>query len=177
MLADPRHSCIVLLNVTPGVAANATETLAGRRPSMSLLAACEEFFAIPKIAIGECDQALLPNRVAWSLEPMDIDALSMWRDTRLTERLAHLDIRVIFLGGAFLEEEVLISALQAARHGYDVRLLSDLSIARDESERALVLARLAHHGILVTTIRQALLEWAASKGDRILSRKIQDLLS
>lgn len=144
---------------------------------MSLLSACREFFAIPQFTIGEYEQTLLPDEISSSLEHIDSAALSIWRETRLAERLAHLDVRTIFLGGAFLEEEVLISALQGAKHGYDVRLLSDLSIARQESDRALVLARLAHHGILATTLRQALLEWAASEDDRNVSRKIQDLLS
>ncbi|WP_152535665.1 isochorismatase family protein [Bradyrhizobium sp. Ai1a-2] len=178
MLADPRHSCIVLLNVTRGAAPNAVEGFAGwRRANMSLLPACQEFFAIPQIAIGEYEQAFLPNQIASAIDHLDVDILSMWRDARLAERLAHLDVGVVFLGGTFLEEEVLVSALQGAKHGYEMRLLSDLSIARRESDRALVLARLAHHGILATTVRQALLEWAASKGDEIVSRKVQDLLS
>lgn len=178
MLADPHHSCIILLNVTRRAATSAIDAFAGRcRANLSLLSACRAFFAIPQFAIGEYEQTLVPDEISSSLEHVDIDALSIWRDSRLAERLAHSDVGAIFLGGAFLEEEVLISALQGARLGYDVRLLSDLSIARHESDRALVLARLAHHGILATTLRQALLEWAASKDDRIVSRKIQDLLS
>lgn len=178
MLADPRHSCVMLLNVARRAATNAIETFVERRrASMALLSACREFLAIPQIAIGEYDEAVLPSDVASSFEHVDVDMLSMWRDGRIAERLAQLDVGVIFLGGAFLEEEVLISALQGARHGYDVRLLSDLSIARHESDRALVLARLAHHGILATTMRQALLEWAVAKDDRVVSRRIQDLLS
>lgn len=178
MLADPHHSCIILLNVTRRAATSAIDACAGRRrANLSLLSACRAFLAIPQFAIGEYEPNLVPDQVSSSLEHVDIDALSIWRETRLAERLAHLDVRTIFLGGAFLEEEVLISALQGARHGYDVRLLSDLSIARHESDRALVLDRLAHHGILATTLRQALLEWAASKDDRMVSRKIQDLLS
>lgn len=178
MLADPHHSCIILLNVTRRAPTSAIDAFAGRRrANLSLLSACRAFFAIPQFAIGEYEQTLVPDEISSSLEHIDSAALSIWRETRLAERLAHLDVRTIFLGGAFLEEEVLISALQGARHGYDVRLLSDLSIARHESDRALVLDRLAHHGILATTLRQALLEWAASKDDRMVSRKIQDLLS
>ncbi|MBR0900099.1 isochorismatase family protein [Bradyrhizobium tropiciagri] len=174
MLAHPRHSCVVLVNAARGAAANASEAFAG---SLPLLSICQEFFAIPQIAIGGYERALLPNQVAASIEHIDVDALSMWRDPQLAERLARSDVGVIFLGGAFLEEEVLISALEGARRGYDVRLLSDLSIARHESDRALVLARLAHHGILATTIRQALLEWAMSLEDFNVSQKIQELLS
>jgi hypothetical protein len=47
---------------------------------------------------------------------------------------------VIFLGGAFLEEDVFIAALEGVRFGYDVRLLTDLSMARREAERAPVFA-------------------------------------
>lgn len=178
MLVHPRHSCIVLVNVTRGAAANAREAFAARRRGcLPLLAICQEFFAIPQIAVGEYEQALFPDQLAATIEHFDIDVLSMWRDPQLADRLARSNVGAIFLGGAFLEEEVLISALEGARHGFDVRLLSDLSLPRHESDRALVLARLAHHGILATTVRQALLEWAVSLGDRTVSAKIQELIS
>ncbi|WP_315761856.1 MULTISPECIES: hypothetical protein [unclassified Bradyrhizobium] len=177
MLADPRHSCIVLLNMARRIGADALASALDRCGNLALLPACREVFGIPQIAVGEYEQGILPDHIAASLEHFDIDALSMWRDPRLATRLTESGASVVFVGGAFLEEEVLIAALEGARHGYDIRLVSDLSVGRDEADRCPALARLAHHGILPTTIRQALLEWAVSLDNQTISRRVQELLS
>lgn len=145
--------------------------------SVALLAACQEVFGIPLIAVGEYDRDALSDRIAECIEHLDTDALSSWQSPRIAARLAASDPGVIFLGGAFLEEEVLIAALEGARHGYDIRLLADLSVGRYEADRPLVLARLAHYGILATTVRQTLFELAVSLGDQTISERVQDLLS
>lgn len=177
MLADPRHSCLVLLNLTRGgrVADQAIDLR--RAESLALLPVCRDVFGVPQIAIGDYDQSLLTDQITASIDHLDVDALSLWRDPRLVAELTEAGVGVIFLGGAFLEEEVLIAALEGARCGYDIRLLSDLSMDRHEADRPLVLARLAHYGILATTIRQALLEWAAALGDDAVSQSILGLLS
>ena len=177
MLADPRHSCLVFLNLTRGGRADDQPIDLRRAGSLALLPACRDVFGVPEIAIGEYDQSILTDQIAASIEHLDIDFLSLWRDPRLAAQLAEAGVGVVFLGGAFLEEEVLIAALEGARRGYDIRLLSDLSVDRHEADRPLVLARLAHYGILATTIRQALLEWAVALGDDAVSRRILELLS
>ena len=73
--------------------------------------------------------------------------------------------------------EVFIAALEAVRLGYDVRLLADLSVARRDTDRSLVLDRLALHGVLMTTVRQALLEWAVCLDDPDCKQKVIGLLS
>ncbi|MCK1479465.1 hypothetical protein IVB27_33165 [Bradyrhizobium sp. 197] len=138
--------------------------------NLALLPACLDVFGIRQIAVGEYQPGILPAHTTASTEHFDVDALYAWRDPRLAARLAESAAGVIFLGGAFLEEEVLIAALEGAEHGYDIRLLSDLSVARDEADRSIALPRLVHHGILATTIRQALLEWAVSLGDQAVGR-------
>ena len=177
MLADPRHSCIVLLNVTRTGGVDADASAQGPGGSPALLSACREVFSIPQIAIGEYEQDLLPDHIPASIERFHVEPLAVWRDPRLAARLTESGAAVVFLGGAFLEEEVLIAALEGVRHGYDIRLLLDLSVARDERDRSIALTRLAHHGVLATTLRQAFLEWAVSLGDQAISRKIRELLS
>jgi hypothetical protein len=58
-----------------------------------------------------------------------------------------------------------------------VRLLADLSVARSEADRSLVLDRLALHGVLTTTVRQALLEWAVCLDDPDSMQRVIKLLS
>ncbi|MEH2484132.1 hypothetical protein [Bradyrhizobium sp. AZCC 2230] len=71
----------------------------------------------------------------------------------------------------------MIAALGGAKRGYDVRVFSDVTVARREADRSLVLDRLAHHGVLATTIGQALLEWSVSLDDPAVSARIQQLLA
>ncbi|MBR0828560.1 hypothetical protein JQ596_23780 [Bradyrhizobium manausense] len=177
MLAHPHHSFVVLLNMTRGGDGDAQAPIHRHIESLALLPACRELFGIPQIAVGEYEPRILADHVAASIEHLDLDVLSLWRDPRLAARLAETRDVMVFLGGAFLEEEVLIAALEGARHGYDIRLLADLSVGRHEADRPLVLTRLAHHGILATTIRQALLEWSVSLGDQAVGQRVQQLLT
>jgi hypothetical protein len=176
MLADSRYSCIILLNATQTDPMGITEALALRRAkSLSLLPVCKKLFAVPLFVLGDCEE--LSDSIAGSVTRLDVDTLALWRDARFTDLLADADVRVVFLGGAFLEEEVLIAALGGAERGYDVRVLSDVTVARQEADRSLVLDRLAHHGVLATTIGQALLEWSVSLDDPAVATKIQQMLS
>lgn len=177
MLADPRQSCLVFLNLTRGGRGDDQTIDLRRAGSLALLPVCRDVFGVPQIAIGEYDQSLLTDQITASIEHLDVDALSLWRDPRVAAQLPEFGAGVVFLGGAFLEEEVLIAALEGARCGYDIRLLSDLSVDRHEADRPLVLARLVHYGIFATTIRQALLEWAATLGDDVINQRILGLLS
>jgi nicotinamidase-related amidase len=178
MLADPRHSRLVLINPTRGEPGSVSSEFAARwRESLSLLPQAFEIFGVGLHAIGDCDLAQLPEALALSITRMDGNGLSLWRNDRFTASLVASNIGVIFLGGAFLEEEVFIAALEGARLGYDVRLLADLSMARREADRLLVVDRLALHGVLTSTVRQALLEWAVRLDDASLTQRVLKLLS
>jgi hypothetical protein len=176
MLADPRHSSIILLNMTRGDRRSGDEAALGQTASLALLTVAREIFGIRLFAVGDYERAALPRQVVASFEHLAGDTLSLWRYPSL-EALAGSGLGIIFLGGTFLEEELLITALEGARQGYDIRLLSDLSLARQDADRSLVLNRLAHYGIFAVTVRQTLLEWAVALGDEAVSRRIQELLS
>ena len=83
---------------------------------------------------------------------------------------------MLYLGGAWLEEEVLIAALSAARIGYDTRVFSDLSVLRSLLDRTPALDRLTQHGILTTTVRQTLMEWSRGVADHELARRLRAML-
>ncbi|WP_338834497.1 hypothetical protein [Bradyrhizobium septentrionale] len=178
MLADPRRSRIVLINLTRGEQANIpAEFAARRRASLALLPGCQGVFGVSQLAIGEYEPDQSPDGVVHSIVPIDVDGLSLWRDQEFTASLAESNVGVIFLGGAWLEEDVFIAALEGVRLGYDVRVLADLTVARVEADRSLVLDRLALHGVLATTVRQTLLEWAVCLDDPILKQRVLQLLS
>ncbi|SDH59305.1 MULTISPECIES: isochorismatase family protein [Bradyrhizobium] len=178
MLADPRHSRIVLINLARGEQASvAAEFATRRRASLTLLPFCQKIFGVSQTAVGEYERSQLAEEVAHSIAPLDVDGLSLWLDQRFTDSLAASNVGVVVLGGAWLEEDVFIAALEGVRRGYDVRLLADLSTARVEADRSLVLDRLALHGVLTTTVRQALLEWAVCLDDASLKQRVRQLLS
>jgi nicotinamidase-related amidase len=178
MLANPGHSRIVPINPSrsePGEVP--AEIAARRRQSQMLLPAAQEIFGVGLSVSGEYEPAKLPEKFNDIATVLKADGLSLWSDQRFRGSLAASDVGVIFLGGAWLEEEVLIAALEGVKLGYDVRLLADLSIARLEGDRPLVVDRLALHGVLTTTARQTLLEWAVCLDDAVLKRRVQQLLA
>ncbi|MBR0906638.1 hypothetical protein [Bradyrhizobium liaoningense] len=178
MLANPRQSCVALLNPSRGRGKGTTEAFAVHAgESLSLLPICRDVFGVTPLMAGEYLANLFSSEIERSVEYIGTDSLSLWRDYEFNERLARSDVSVIFLGGAFLEEEVLIAALEGVKRGYEVRLLADLVLARREPDRPLVLGRLAHHGIVATAMRHVLFEWAMCCGDPSTARRIQQLLS
>lgn len=177
MLADPRRSRLVLINLARGEKGVSSEFGARRRESLVLLPAVCEIFGVGLHVVGEYETAQLPDALSCLIEQIDGDGLSLWRNEPFTTSLAASNAAVIFLGGAFLDEDVFITALEGVKLGYDMRLLADLSLARREADRSLVLDRLALHGVITTTVRQALLEWAVCLDDPVLIQKVRQLLS
>jgi hypothetical protein len=51
MLADPRHSCVVLLNITRGRGVDAHASVLGVERRLALLSACREVFGILSIGV------------------------------------------------------------------------------------------------------------------------------
>lgn len=178
MLADPRNSRIVLINLARGDPGGTPARCAARwQESRLLLPIAQELFGVTIHAVGDGPPADMLVGLAHSVTRLDVDALSLWRDQRFTASLRVPDTGVIFIGGAWLEEEVLFAALEGVKLGYDVRVLVDLSLARRQSDRTHVLDRLALHGVLPTTIRQVLLEWAVCLDDPILKQRVRELLA
>ena len=178
MLAHPTHSRVLLINSTRTAPGEVSAELGRRRrDALVLLSAARELFGIDILAIGEYEAGCLPETLQSCVTLLDVNIFSLWDDQRFSASFAASDVGVLFLGGAWLEEELLIAALKAARHGYDVRVLADISIARTDDDRALVLNRFALHGVLTMTVRQALLEWSVSLDDAVLKEKVRLLLA
>jgi hypothetical protein len=178
MFANPAHSRVVLINparTAPGDIP--AERGRRRRDALTLLPIAYELFGVEILALGEYQPLYGFETLQSCVTVLDIKACSLWRDPRFTAWLAASDTGVVFLGGAWLEEDVFIAALEAAGLGYDVRVLADLSVARSEDDRTLMFDRFALHGILTMTVRQAILEWSACRDDPELKERVRQLLS
>ena len=81
MLADPRHSRLVLINPARAEThAASAEFVARRRESLALLPAVIEILGVGVHAIGEYDAAQLPAALASSITLLEGDGLSLWRN-------------------------------------------------------------------------------------------------
>ena len=176
MLSDPRQSRIVLINPARSVQACAKAS-ARMHTSLALLPDVIDIFSIPVHATGEACPDGGPDELARVIKMITSEPLSLWQDATFTPSAGRSEASVIFLGGAWLEEEVLIAALEGVRRGYDIRLLADLSVARLKVDRKLALDRLAMHGVPAMTLRQALLEWAAYVEDPSVSELVHRRLA
>lgn len=177
MLADPRQSRLVLIN--PGRSKPGTvsaECADARQESMALLPAVFEAFGVTADVVGEQEPLWASQFRGFATLP-GADPLELWRNDSFMASLTSADTSLVLVAGAWLEEEVLIAALEGARLGYDVRVLADLSLLRREQEHLHALGRLALHGIPATTIRQTMLEWSACLGCPNAIQKVRQLLA
>lgn len=177
-MADPNRSRVLLIHPDRCFIGEADGGSRDWRAGVSLLAAARAMFGISPVLVGERDTAAkVMQSTGDRCSVLDIDALMMWQPGELPSASNMQDTGVMFMAGAWLEEDVLLAAIRAAGLGYDVRLLADLSRLRRESERELVVGRAAMHGILMVTLRQALLEWAAFSGDTATLAQVRALLA
>jgi nicotinamidase-related amidase len=177
MLANPRHSRIVLINPSREGPATASDGfIVRRRESLSLLPAASDIFGVSVHMFGEHYRGVEPQNLTETISVLDGNGPSLWNDRKFIADLAESSVGVVFLGGAWLEEDVFVAVLEGVRLGYDVRVLADMSMSRVEADRALVLNRFGMHGVVITTVRQMLLEWAVSLDDHGLRQRVTQLL-
>ncbi|MCS4107852.1 hypothetical protein M2199_004482 [Bradyrhizobium elkanii] len=177
MLADPRQSRLVLINPgrnMPGTAS--VERADARQESMALLPAVFEVFGVTANVLGEHEPPWA-SQFRGLAALSEADPLELWRSDSFMASLTSADTSLVLVAGAWLEEDVLIAALEGTRLGYEVRVLADLSLFRREQEHLHALDRLALHGIPATTIRQTMLEWAACLGCPSAIQKVRQLLA
>ena len=88
-----------------------------------------------------------------------------WGETPLGLALAQTSRTSLLICGYWLDECITFTALNALGEGYDIFLLTDASPPLDADERHMAILRLVQAGIVPTTTRQALREWAAEIAD------------
>jgi hypothetical protein len=179
MLADPRRSRVILINPARVATGSAVPDPVAKRwqESLGLIPAIREIFGVMTHVAGDRHSPFLTDRIADAMTSLADDPIMLWHQDWWAAEAEASAIELVFLGGAWLEEDVLIAALLGAGQGYDVRLLADLTVARRAEDRQLVIDRLALHGIETTTLRQTMLEWASSLDDLAAIRSVRQLLS
>lgn len=105
------------------------------------------------------------------------DPLNYFSGDDLQTRLGSPQRHCIFLGGVWLDEDVLAAALCTLHEGFDTRILIDLTVARTMYDRSATVYRLNQHGALVTTVRQTLVEWALASDDALVRSELKSILA
>ena len=177
MFSVPDHSLVLLINSDIAASVELPEEVRTRlEKSCDLLRQALRAAAVPARLLGAAqDIGGLFASIA-NCEVIPNDPVNIWRDEDIIERLGPPETQVLYIGGAWLEEEVLIAALSAARIGYDTRVLTDLSVLRSRLDRIPALDRLAQHNILATTVRQTVMEWSRAVPDYELARRLRAML-
>jgi hypothetical protein len=101
---------------------------------------------------------------------------SPWAETPLGLALAKTSRTSLLICGYWLDECITFTALNALGEGYDIFLLADASPPLDAAERHMAILRLVQAGIVPTTSRQALREWAVEISDGHLRDQLLALL-
>ncbi|MGE0852645.1 MAG: isochorismatase family protein [Hyphomicrobiaceae bacterium] len=123
--------------------------------------------AIPTFRAGREQQQAVVHDGALSNQPIYSPPMpgNSWAETPLGLALAQASRTSLLICGYWLDECVTFTALNALGEGYDIFLLTDASPPLDEGERHMAILRLVQAGIVPTTTRQALREWAAEIAD------------
>jgi hypothetical protein len=147
-----------------------------RSDSLSLLMRGLALFGVSSFAAGDYEAPVGKDDAPASVVRLEDDPLTIWRQHGLNSHLSDPAVGIVYLAGAWLEEDLVLAAIEGVELGYDVRLLADLSIPRFAAERDIALRRLEQHGVILTSVRQTLLEWALAIDDESLRAEIRLLL-
>jgi hypothetical protein len=177
MLAISERSVLILINPSSNRLASLPLQFRARiEMNRVLLRHFVQVSGVPMRLLGDVGDAgarflSLPN-----CQILGDDAVGFWRDDNPIRRLGPFDSQVIYIGGAWLDQDVLAAALAAVHIGYDTRMLVDVSVARTRFERAWALERLEQHDVIMTTMRQTMTEWSLAAPDEATSRQLRDPL-
>jgi|307.fasta_scaffold120476_1 hypothetical protein len=177
MLAISQRSVVLLVNPSPGRLAHLPPQFRSRvEISRGLLRHFVQVAGVSLRLLGDIGSASASFRSLANCQVLAGDPVRFWRDNDVGRRLGPADTQVIYVGGAWLDQDVLAAALSAVHIGYDTRVLVDVSIALTYFDRAWALERLEQHDVLITTMRQTMTEWSLAAPDENISRQLRDAL-
>ena len=177
MFSVPDHSLVLLINPDIACRTALPEEIRTRlENSCDLLRQTLRAAAVPARLLGAAEEISASFASIANCEVIPNDPVNVWRNQDMIDRLGPPETQVLYLGGAWLEEEVLIAALSSAHIGYDTRVFTDLSVLRSLLDRTPALDRLAQHGILTTTVRQTVMEWSLAAPNEDMARRLRAML-
>lgn len=88
-----------------------------------------------------------------------------WAETPLGLALAKASRTSLLICGYWLDECITFTALNALGEGYDIYLVTDASPPLDVDQRHIAILRLVQAGVVPTTARQVVREWAGEIPD------------
>jgi hypothetical protein len=162
-LLKPSECSVLILDIVGEASDREPDVVAHRDRIVRAAALC----GVPAFrAAGEYAPVLVHDAASTS-QPIFPPPMpgSPWAKTPLGLALANASRTSLLICGYWLDENVTFSALNALGEGYDVFLLTDASPPLDIGERHMAILRLVQAGIVPTTTRQALREWAAEIAD------------
>jgi len=175
MLAVYENSLILLIN--PESARLATLPIRFRsrvERSRTLLCQAAQLSGVSMGLLGAIDDPPTFSSLA-NCRILSGDTINFWRQTNVVDHLGPPNTHVVYVGGAWLDQDVLVAALTAAEIGYDTRVLVDVSIAQTQFDRDCAVERLVQHDVLVTTVRQMMSEWLLTSPENDTARQLRDI--
>jgi Isochorismatase family len=132
------------------------------------------FLAVRDLEIADCDQSAKPARHHQVYTPpMPGDP---WGESPLGLALARASRLSLLICGYWLDECITFTALNALAEGYDTYLVTDASPTLDVADRHTAILRLVQAGVVPTTTRQAIREWAGETSDAAQRHRLLALL-
>lgn len=161
-LLKPTESSVLILDSAGDPSALDRKVTAGRRRILHAATLC----GVPTFRAGR-EPAHAPGDNGAPSQPIYCPPMpgSLWAETPLGLALAETSRTSLLICGYWLEEGITFTALNALGEGYDIFLLTDASPPLEVGERHMAILRLVQAGIVPTTTRQALREWAAETAD------------
>ena len=176
MLAISEMSVILLINPEALRLATLPDQFRNRiEASRALLHHAAQISGVSVRLLGAAGDPVAPFSSLPNCQSLVGDTVNFWRDKDVSDRLGPPDTYVLYCSGAWLDEDVLVAALSAVQIGYDTRVLVDVSIARTQFDRAWALERLEQHGVLMTTVRQTMVEWSLAAPENGIGRLLRDI--
>lgn len=164
-LLKPSECSVLVLDSAAEPSAQDTDVIAGRDRILKAASLC----GVPSLlAVREHAEAAATgvplkssNQQIYS-PPMPRNP---WAETPVGLALAKTSRTSLLICGYWLDECITFTALNALGEGYDIYLVADASPPLDVDQRHIAILRLVQAGVVPTTARQVVREWASEIPD------------
>lgn len=169
-LLKPSECAVLFLErfADDSVSAESDAVATGRSRILQAATLC----TLPALFAAPVAAATLGATPIHNLQP----AANSWAESTLGRSLAATGRSSLLICGYWLDEAVTFTSLIAMGEGYDVYLLTDASPLLEADGCRTATLRLVQAGVVPTTTRQAIREWAADTVDPFLRTQLLRLV-